>query len=331
MRTETHYLKLRAPITYEVNQGQETVDSMDMNRNKVLVYPRASELDDRSIRLVTTWEKRAQVKKRFTYTTGFVPERPDFPTELLPFDYAEWERKHGEETMSIILTYAWLGFNHKVINVESNLLVPSCKLLMDRAFEQDDGIEVELLAQAQTDEAFHVLMAHKVNCISLARRGLSKPAIPRPRIVNEIGNIVENEARRTERELSIIAASIVTEVLIKGFLSPISHSKTIQPLHRIVTNMHLIDEAGHGQVFRVVAHRLLMRLSGEQRDYFIARMRECVDYFSDVDADVWLSLIGQAGLQVTQEMAEEIESHQAASDYSELDTLLRENERISVH
>jgi len=287
------------------------------------------ELYARSLKLIKSWEKRAQVKQSFPGDIRFSPEMPDFPLDILPFDSNTWEARYGRKKIIELSSLAWIAFNNKVISIESNILIPCCKILMDTAFYQGDNVEAELLAQAQTDEAFHVLMAHKTNALCRELRSIPLLQFPETRIIKELRILESSEIVQWQKDLSLVAATVVTEVLIKGFLSPISRSDSIQVLNRHVTNMHLTDEAAHGQVFQVIAHKLLSQLTTERREYFIQQMRNSFDYFTDIDIDIWIFIIQYSEISITDEIIEELSSNQAASDYRELDKLLADHKRLN--
>lgn len=275
-------------------------------------------------RIVESWDKRAQVKQSIPEDYSLINEKLDFPLAQLPFDANAWTQKYGQNAISTICSLAWLAFNNKVISIESNLLVPCCKVLMDEAFEHNDVVTVEMLAQAQTDEAFHVLMAHKAMCICKEHRSLTDVKFPKCRIIQEYEHFERSNAQPWQKRLNVIAATIVTEVLINGYLAPISRNYSIQEFNRYVTNMHLIDEAAHGSVFRIIAHKLLSKLDQDQYLFFVERMRKSIDYFSDIDIDIWTFIIAQSGIQPEPEIIKELHNHQPPSDYTELEKLLTE-------
>jgi hypothetical protein len=180
-----------------------------------------------------------------------------------------------------LLTYGWLAFNQKAIDIEHNVLMPACLRLLELAGEAGDVVAADAVSQAMVDEAYHILLVRQANQRTLVERRLPAPRFPLCRTVLRMR---EHQARfpaRWQRDLTVIGAAIVTEVFIKGYLGQLSHAEGVQPLSVLTTRAHLADEAVHASIFVMLAEQLYRRLAAHERAFLAEVLVRAMSWFPD--------------------------------------------------
>jgi hypothetical protein len=270
-------------------------------------------------KIVASWDRRAQVKRTGLLDVRFEPDLPDFLPELLPFAAHPVFTSANQDERMQLLTYGWLAFNQKAIDIEHNVLVPACSHLLEMATMEDDTVAADAVSQALVDEAYHVLMVRQANQRTLSERGLQAPSFPLCRIVTRIR---EHQARcplQWQRDMTIIGAAVVTEVFIKGYLDQLSQADGVQPLSVITTRAHLTDEAVHARIFLILAEQLYARLEQPQREFLAEVFIRAMSWFSDPELPTWEVAVRAVGLRQGEEMLRDCRlSSTVAIDYDEL-------------
>ncbi len=275
-------------------------------------------------KLNASWERRAQVKRTGLLDVPFDLEARDFLPELLPAPLAAALPELAAAEQSRLLTYGVLVYNQKAIEVEHDVLVPSCLRLLEWATEDDDQVAIEAVGQALVDESFHILLVRLANRRTLAERGLPPPRFPPCRTVARMRAHQQRAQAPWQRDLTVVGAAIVTEVFIKGYLGTLSQAEHVQPLSVLTTRAHLADEAVHSSVFLALAERLYQRLGPVERDYLAEVLVRAMSWFPDPELGAWEAAIRAAELARGDELVRRCRAAPTpAIDYGELTAFLR--------
>ncbi|WP_428262702.1 diiron oxygenase [Haliangium sp.] len=273
------------------------------------------------------WDTHAQVRGfDLPEHTAFEPGLPDYLDELLPFHTHAAYEQASERDQHAILSCAWLLYNHKTIELEKYVLTPACLAIYDLdAPVHLDHTSREVIAQTLVDEAYHILMTHRVSGITRARRGLEAMRIPNSTVVRRMLALQAEHSERWQRDLILIVTAIVTEVFICGHLQKMSDATSVQPMNVLATKAHLADELVHRSVFRDVAEILHARLSAEQRRFFLDVFPKPAEWFADSNMDAWDLILDQLDFDGRREMVGDCRAVlDTSADYTILNTFLRD-------
>lgn len=232
-------------------------------------------------KFTASWERRAQVKRSGVLDIGFEPDLPDFLPELLPGTMRSAFLETSAPDQSRLLTYWWLAYNQKAIDIEHHVLMPACLRLLELANEAGNVVAADAVSQAMVDEAYHILLVRQANQRTLAERRLPAPGFPLCRTVERMR---EHQARfpaKWQRDLTVIGAAVVTEVFIKGYLGQLSQAEGVQPLSVLTTRAHLADEAVHASIFVILAEQLYRRLASHEREFLAEVLIRAMSWFPD--------------------------------------------------
>jgi hypothetical protein len=143
---------------------------------------------DRIERLKDSWLSRANVRKPpLDLTLDYDPRKPDYLTELLPFHDHKTYQKAPEEYKQAALSCGWIAYNEKTVAIESKIVSPACMHLIEgevSGFPRHRHRSA--VAQALTDEAFHILLVVQATGVTRQRRRLHDLTLPSYRITTEI-------------------------------------------------------------------------------------------------------------------------------------------------
>src|SRR5262245_5151468 len=156
-------------VSPEVNGLRTTPDDEELQRNH-----------DRIERLTDSWPRRANVRKVGSdLPLDYEPGKPDFLPELLPFHDHPIYQKAAEEFKQAALSCGWIAYNEKTVAIESKIVSPACMHLIDGdlpGFPRDRHRNA--VAQAVTDEAFHILLVVQAAGVTRQRRRLHELTLP---------------------------------------------------------------------------------------------------------------------------------------------------------
>jgi alpha-N-dichloroacetyl-p-aminophenylserinol N-oxygenase len=271
-----------------------------------------------------TWERRAQVKRTGVLEVPFDPAAMDFLPELLPAALVPAYAELPAEERHRLLTYGWLVFNQKAIEVEHHVLIPACLRLLERATEDGDWLAAEAVSQALVDESYHILLVRQANQRTLDERRLPAPRFAPCRTVERMREHQRRSTAPWQRELTVIAAAIVTEVFIKGYLGALSVAEGVQPLCVLTTRAHLADEAVHSSLFLSLAEKLHRRLGAEEQEFFADALVRAMAWFPDPELAAWEVAIHAARLSQADDLLRRCRAQPLPEiDYTELASFLR--------
>lgn len=281
-------------------------------------------------RLTETWPVRAGVKRdEPDPETLYVPDAPDFLDALLPFREHPRYRAASADLRQRVLTCGWIAYNEKTVAIESHVIVPACRHVIDGevAGVEDESCR-QALAQIFVDEAFHVLLILDAARAARTRRGLLDLRVPPPHVVTRMLTAEAAAAHAWQRPLIRVLCAIVSEVSISDYLALLATAVDIQPLNRIATDIHRKDEAAHALLFKALARALYRGLSPVQQGFVREFLPRPLAWFADFELGVWRAMLRQIGFPGADAMIDECkeaaELDLARRDYSQLADLAAE-------
>ena len=206
--------------------------------------------------LAKSWDQRVAVRKERLDLDQYYDESiPDFPASLVPF----WEDEDfvglGDDIKRRLLAAAWIAYNEKAIYLEEAVVQPACGILFRGELPGVGAARIkQVIAQIQVDEQFHILMCLDICHVARLRHGLQDYVFPEPALGVRLKELVRSTSTDNARIAQLAYAS-VAEMSINAYLDAVAFDMTIQPLHRINTDMHRKDEAAHGIGFSEIVER----------------------------------------------------------------------------
>jgi len=292
---------------------------------------------DLLVQLTGRWGKRVAVKQDELDLDGhFDPALPDFPAHLVPVLDLPGEAPLDAAATQQILGAAWIAYNAKTSAVESEVILPACRLMLeDRIPARKDDVAVAALHQTIIDEHYHILMCNNAAGVTHRRRELARLTFD-PRGWSVVRSLDHHRAglTGTARDLVEIAFALAAETTINLLFSTIASDFDIQPMNRITVDMHQRDESGHSVIFRELAIPLYRALDRGNRELFKEGLMQGLAAFRAADFDPWVIVAAAGGLDITaQQLAEASLRPPAPRDTGPLRVLLAElglTEELSV-
>jgi hypothetical protein len=278
-------------------------------------------------KICASWDKRAQVRALdLPDPLAFDPDQKDYMDELLSFHQHPAYADADEHDKRAILSCAWLLYNHKTIELETQVLTPACMAIYDLGEPRVlDPTAREVITQTLVDETYHILLTHRVSHIARKHRGLEHLRIPRSTVIARMLALQAEHPERWKKDLILIVTAIVTEVFICGHLKKMSSAEAIQPINVMATKAHLADELVHRSVFRDVAAILYAKLPQEQRQFFLAILPRPTQWFAESEMESWEAILEQLGFDQRRALVGDYWNvHDTSADYSILHAFLRE-------
>jgi hypothetical protein len=269
----------------------------------------------RVLRVISaSWPARAAVKKSdLDVDSSFDEQKPDFLSRLLPFHDHPGYVGAPEELKRKVLSCGWLAYNEKTIEIETKIISPACMQIVDRKLPGvDHEICRETISQAFVDEAYHTLMLVNACRVTRARRRLQSLRLPEFNLVVKMKQAQESCVEEWRKTLIQVVAAIVSEVSISDYLSLLSDATDIQPMNKIVTDVHRRDESAHSGLFRSIGAMVFAGLSPGEKELFIALLPKTAHWFADLELDVWRAMLKQIAFPKADEMIDECREKQEA-------------------
>jgi alpha-N-dichloroacetyl-p-aminophenylserinol N-oxygenase len=288
-------------IPVRSNQMQDVdVEHADQAGNEELSHSRMM-LD----RLAGNWQRRAQVKKA-ELEPLFVPGRPDFLENLLPFRDLPQYRACSPELKSRVLSCGWLMYNAKTVQIENEIVNPSC---LEITAGQLPGLNEEraqlAVCETMVDEVYHIHLVERSSRLTRRRRGLEHLVIPQFNLVRHMRRRQDGFSEPWQRRMVQFATATVSEIFISDYLHLLSESEEIQPFNRMTVAAHRTDEMVHGPLFRSLAALFSAELTRAERALFAEILPEPVTWFADRELEVWLAMLEQIEFPGAAEMIRE--------------------------
>lgn len=249
-------------------------------------------------RLASRWPSRAQV---FTYSLDVegAPgcDPPEFMESLLLFAEHPAYLRENDAQRSLVLSHAWLAYNQKQVELEQSVVAPACLALLSGELPGASDLFARMVvSETLTDESFHVLMIEEASALTRKRRDLRPLALPACHPVAEMQRELARHAEPWERALVLFATAIVSEVFVCSYLRRLAESSDIQPSNAHVTRAHLVDELGHGHIFRALARSAYGAMTVVQRAFFVGVLPRAIAWFTAIDAAPWPAILEHVGL-----------------------------------
>lgn len=254
--------------------------------------------------LTNLWNNRAKVLEGDpSVALTFEPEKYDFKENLLPFhQHAAW-LSADEEMKRKVLSYGWIIYNEKTIQIESKLIAPVCDLIIDAEYpgSRNDAIQ-NSISQALVDEGFHTLMAVKSINIVYRERALKRIKMPKFQLIHQLDKMLLKCQNNEERKLVRLAVACASETLITDYLGALSKDDRLQPLCYKTVEAHAADEWSHASVFSYTMAEIFQQLSPEHQSLYINTLPQAVQAFGDNELDVWESVLSTINFPNYQEI-----------------------------
>jgi hypothetical protein len=279
---------------------------------------------DRIDRLKDSWFSRANVRKPpLDLTLDYDPQKPDFLAELLPFHDHPIFQEAAEEHKQAALSCGWIAYNEKTVAIESKIVSPACMHLVDGevpGFPQHRHRSA--IAQALTDEAFHIFLVVQATGVTRQRRQLHELKLPSFDLVNRMQQCQEKHPEKWKKILIQLATAVVSEVMVSEYLSRLSNAFDIQPLNRITTEIHRRDESAHNGLFKSLGAVIYHGLSPREREFFVHALSQPSLWFASPELDVWEAMLKQVGFPNAERMIADCRAQRRTKDiHLDLSTL----------
>lgn len=279
---------------------------------------------DRIERLTESWSSRANVRKTGPdLTLDYDPRKPDFLPELLPFHDHPLYQKAPEEFKQAVLSCGWIAYNEKTVAIESKIVSPACMHLIDGEVPGFPRHRYRSsVAQALTDEAFHVLLVVQATGVTRQRRRLEELTLPSFELVRSMQQLQEKHPEEWKKILIQLATSVVSEVMVSEYLSRLSNAFNIQPLNRITTEIHRRDESAHNGLFKSLGAVIYHGLSAREREFFVSALSMPSLWFASPELDVWEAMLKQIGFPDAERLIADCRAQRRTKDiHLDLSTL----------
>lgn len=270
------------------------------------------------------WKDRATVKRPdFDTALVYDTDEDDFLDELIPcYQHPKFQENY-EEFRSQLLAAGWLAYNEKTIDIESQIISPTC---IEMIYGNLPGTANESVRWAASDtlvdESFHVLMVVNAMRPCKVNRGLEDLQLTGFNLTKQMNLAIDSVDALWEKKLIRLATSIVSEVFISDYLSLLSDADDIQPLNQLTTAAHKHDELAHSGLFRLFSKQIFHNLSKPQQHFFAANLAKPVRWFASKELDVWGQILEGLAFPHAEEIIEdcrlEVESDLSKIDFSEL-------------
>ena len=248
-------------------------------------------------RLVIGWSSRAEVRRGTVHDQYHFDEtRPDFLTENLPFHNHPRFKQLSEGEKALVLSYGWLIYCEKTIDIENRIVTPLCIDIIDgRVPYFRDEVSKKLACETMIDESYHVLLTIHANGITRKQRNITAQLQP-SLLLQRVHSCLNSHPLEWQQWLIRFVACCVSEIFISDYLLLIADSEVVQPLHQQVTQAHRRDELAHGAIFRRLARNLYPQLTLEEQEFFQYLLPKSVSWFAEPDFPQWRRVFTQLGL-----------------------------------
>ncbi|MCP2258868.1 P-aminobenzoate N-oxygenase AurF [Streptoalloteichus tenebrarius] len=269
-------------------------------------------------RLVRAWPRRAAVTTKaevVEQANDYDPLLPDYPMEIVPF--AEHPRflAASPEQRQKVLTGMWIGYNERVIATEQLIAEPAFELIMHGVFPGSDSPLVRQgIQQSIVDESFHTYMHMLAISRTRELRGVrERPAQPELVTYRRLRQVLATMPERWERDVAVLVWGAVAETCINALLALMARDRTIQPMHSLITTLHLRDETAHGSIVIEVVRELYARMNAEQRRTLVRCLPLALDAFAEQDLTALRLELVTAGVRGADEIVGDLRAMSAGN------------------
>jgi hypothetical protein len=279
---------------------------------------------DRIERLTDSWSSRANVRKIGPdLSLDYDLSKPDFLADLLPFHDHPLYQKAPEHYQQAALSCGWIAYNEKTVAIESKIVSPACMHLIDGEVPGFPRHRYRSsVAQALTDESFHILLVVQATAVTRQRRRLQELTLPSFDLVASMQRHQEKHPEKWKKILIQLATAVVSEVMVSEYLSRLSNAFDIQPLNRITTEIHRRDESAHNGLFKSLGALIYHGLNAREREFFVGALSQPSIWFASPELDVWEAMLKQIGFPDAERMIADCRAQRRSKDiHLDLSTL----------
>ncbi|ADB33182.1 conserved hypothetical protein [Kribbella flavida DSM 17836] len=239
-------------------------------------------------RLADTWPRRAAVRRDLAIegqAGEYDATLPDYPAHLMPFAEHPDFLAATPEQRDRVMSGMWLGYNQRVIATESLIANPAFELVMQRVFPgSDDRVIQQTVQQSLVDESFHTYMHMMAVNRTCDLRGIGeRPKQPTLITYRRLQAVLAEMTEQWQRDVAVLVWGAVAETCINALLGLIARDPGVQPMHSLITKLHLRDESAHGSVIVEVVKILYARMNQSQRDVLVRCLPPALESFGVQD------------------------------------------------
>lgn len=270
------------------------------------------------------WGDRAKVKQEeFDSSLVYDVEEDDFLDDLIPLKAHPRFQEYYEEFRTQLLACGWLAYNEKTIDIESQIISPTC---VDLIYGDIPGSNCESIrwsaSETLVDEGYHVLMVVNAMRACKKSRNLEHVKLRNFALTMKMNEEIAKYTDPSRQMIIRLVTSIVSEVFISDYLSLLSDAEEIQPLNRMTTATHKRDEMAHSGIFRTFAKEIYQSMGNSSRQFFAENLPKPVRWFASRELNVWQTILDYLAFPHAREIIEDCrsegESDLTRIDYSEL-------------
>ncbi|MYS86627.1 4-aminobenzoate N-oxygenase [Embleya scabrispora] len=258
-------------------------------------------------RLVEAWPRRAAVATSSDVLGGpatYDPRVPDYPLRMVPFaQHPRFLAATGEQRRQV-LTGLWIGYNERVIATEHLIAEPAFDLVMRGVFPgSDQPLVRQGVQQAIVDESFHTYMHMLAVARTRELRGVrSRPEQPALVTYRRLREVLATMPEAWERDVAVLVWGAVAETCINSLLALLARDDSIQPMHSLITTLHLRDETAHGSVVIEVVRELHARMNADRRRALVRCLPLALEAFAEQDLSTLRLELVTAGVEGADEI-----------------------------
>ncbi|MGW0535648.1 4-aminobenzoate N-oxygenase [Streptomyces sp. NPDC003032] len=262
-------------------------------------------------RLVAAWPRRAAVTTSpdaLDESGTYDPRLPDYPLQIVPFATHPRFLAATPEQRGQVLTGLWIGYNERVIATEHLIAEPAFDLVMRGVFPGSDHPLVrQAVQQSIVDESFHTYM----HMLALSRtrqlRGVrNRPEQPPLITYRRLREVLAEIPEEWERDVAVLVWGAVAETCINSLLALLAGDDSIQPLHSLITTLHLRDETAHGSIVIEVVRELYARMDAGQRRALVRCLPLALEAFAEQDLSTLRLELDTAGVTGAAEIVDDL-------------------------
>ncbi|WP_223199483.1 diiron oxygenase [Solihabitans fulvus] len=258
-------------------------------------------------RIVAAWPRRAAVANQpdaVDTPQPFDATVPDYPLDLVPFARHPRFLAATPEQRDRVLTGLWLGYNERVIATESMVAEPAFQLIMRGGLSgSEDPLLRQGIQQAIVDESFHTYLHQLANARTRELRAVGERP-PQPVLVTyrRLARTLAELPERWERDIAVLTWGAVAETCINALLALVARDRTIQPMHSLITTLHLRDESAHGSLVVEAMRDLYRQMNRAQRAAVARFLPLALAAFAEQDPSVLRIELSAAGVEGVDEI-----------------------------
>ncbi len=242
------------------------------------------------------WHCRAGIRKDAYYDQNLYHydlEKPDYPLEIIPFSEHPLFIKINEQQKQQILTWAWLTYNERVLEIEDLVTAPAINnLLHHQTPGAEDLCSRRVLQQTLIDEQFHLMM-HEVAILETkkAREITLGIDFPHSIIYTSLRQLQDQHSQQWEKNLLQFIWAVVSEMTINAYLDLLAKSDEIQTSHQKLNELHNKDELAHNKIFIELTKLAFWEFNKTQKNFFISNLSKALLAFTQHDFSTWSAIL----------------------------------------